>query len=65
MMLSPYVYFIICVYDFLLSDECNWSYIKKNVLDFPSLIMAVNGGRDIEVVDTSTYYSTVGGGIEP
>ncbi len=33
---------------FLLSDEYNQSYIKKNVLAPPSFIMAVNGGRDFE-----------------
>ncbi len=38
---------ILGVYDFLLSDECNQSYIK-NVLAFPSFIMAVNGGQDFE-----------------
>ncbi len=34
--------------DFLLSDECNQSYIKTNVPALPSFIMEVNGGRDFE-----------------
>ncbi len=36
---------ILGVYDFVLSDEYNLSYIK-NFLAFPSFIMAVNGHRD-------------------
>ncbi len=36
---------ILGVYDFVLSDEYNQSYIK-NFLAFPSFIMAVNGHRD-------------------
>ncbi len=54
--------FILCVYYFLLSDELNWSKKKSWIW---SLIMTVNGGRDIEVADTSAYHSTVGGSIEP
>ncbi len=43
----PHPQVILGVYDFLLSDEYNWSYIK-NVLALPSFIMAVNGARDFE-----------------
>ncbi len=34
---------ILGVYDFLLSEESNQSYIKKNVLAIPSVIIAVGG----------------------
>ncbi len=38
---------ILCVYNFILSDEYNPSYIN-NILALSSFIMAVNGGWDFE-----------------
>jgi len=43
------------VYDFLLSDEYNQSYIK-NVLAFPSVIMAVDCNHQIEAHKSASIH---------